>query len=205
MAKNSLFHSENWLWRPFGYIADVFLLSCMWFLCSVPLVTLGASTTALYDCAARCVRGKDQKMFARFFRTFKREFVTSTMSLAVWAAVIAGLYMLVKTYGNTAQVTDASVVVTVALLVIVVAVVGVACWVLPLLSRFTFGFAQLNGTAVKLALANLPRTMILGISTVVAAWLCLQLWIPFFFLPALLALEWTLFIEPVFKKYMEEE
>lgn len=205
MAKNSLFNSENWLWKPFGYVADVVLLSCMWFLCSVPIVTMGAATTALYDCAARCVRGKDQRMFARFFRTFKQEFLTATLCEALWAAIIGGGYFLVKTFGNSVAVTDGTTAATVAMLLIVVVVIGVACWVLPLLSRFTFSFAQLNGTAVKLALANLPRTMALGVVTVAAAYFCVQFWVPFLFLPGILVLIWTALIEPVFQRYMDED
>lgn len=203
MAK-SFFNSDNWIWTPFTLIADVFVLSCLWFICSVPLITMGAATTALYDCAARCVRGKDQKLFSRFFRTFKREFGQSTVCLVFWGVVIAVLYWGVKTFGNCVAVTEGTTVITVALLLGVVVVVGVACWVLPLLSRFTFSFGQLNVTAVKLALANVPRTMLLGIATVAAAWLCLQLWIPFFFLPAVLVLGWTQLLEPVFQKYMNE-
>lgn len=204
MAGN-LFNSEGWFWKPFGWIADILMLSWVWVLCSIPVVTLGAATTAMYDCAARCIRGRDQKMFSRFFRTFKREFGVSTLCLLLWGAVIAGCYLLIRAYGNTVNVTDGSVVVTVALLLLLVTVAGVAAWVLPLLSRFTFSFGQLNLTAVKLALSQMPRTMILGISTVLAVFLCAQFLIPIFFLPALLVLLWTVVMEPVFRKYMEEE
>jgi len=202
MAK--FFSSENWVWKPFDLVADVFLLSCLWFVCSVPIVTMGAATTALYDCVVRCVRGKDERMFARFFRTLKNELIPSALCMALWACIIGGLYSLVKGYGNSVAVTDTTTVITVALLLGVVVAVGVFCWVLPLQSRFTMGFGALNATAVKLALANIPRTMVLGIVTVVAGVICIQLWIPFFFVPAILALIWSWLLEPVFRKFMEE-
>lgn len=201
----SIFNSESFVWKPFGWVADILLMSGLWFVCSVPIVTLGAATTALYDCAVRCVRGRDQKIFARFFRTFKRELGQSVLCELFWAGVIAVGYWLIKTFGNHVAVTDAAVVATVAMLLILVVAVGVACWVLPLLSRFTFSFGPLNATAVKLALANIPRTMALGLSTVVAAWVCIQWWIPFLFVPMLLMLLWSLLLEPVFRKYMPEE
>lgn len=198
------FSSENWVWKPFDLVADVFLLSCLWFVCSVPILTMGAATTALYDCVARCVRGKDERMFARFFRTFKNELIPSALCMALWGCVIGGLFSLVKHYGNSVEVTDTTTVITVALLLGVVVAVGVFCWVLPLLSRFAMGFGHLNATALKLALANLPRTMVLGIVTVVAGVVCIQLWIPFFFVPAVLALIWSWLLEPVFRKFMDE-
>lgn len=199
------FSNENWIWKPFDYIADVFILSGMWFVCSVPVITIGATTTALYDCCARCVRGKDEKLFARFFRTAKREFIPAILSVILWSAIIALGYFLVKAYGNSVQVNNASIVMTTAMLLLLTVVVGIASWVLPVLSRFTFDFVQLNVSAVKLAVAHLPRTMILGISTVCAIYVCIRFWIPFLFLPAILGLVWSFVLEPVFKSYMEPE
>ncbi len=199
------FSNENWIWKPFDYIADVFLLSGIWFVCSLPVITIGATTTALYDCCARCVRGHDRQMFARYFRTAKREFVPATLSVLLWSAIVWLGYLLVKAYGNHVAVTDASVALTTAMLLLLTVVVGIAGWVLPLLSRFTFSIGQLQITAVKLALAHLPRTMILGIVTVLAGYLCIRFWVPFIFLPAVLGLICTWIIEPVFRAYMEEE
>lgn len=200
-----MFNSESFVWKPFGWVVDILLMSGLWFICSVPIVTMGAATAALYDCAARCVRGKDQRVFARFFGTFQRELGQSVLCELFWAAVITAGYWLIRTFGNHVAVTDAAVMATAAMLLILVVVVGVACWVLPLLSRFTFSFGALNATAVKLALIHIPRTMALGLSTVVAAWVCVQWWIPFLFVPMLLMLLWTLLLEPVFQRYMPEE
>lgn len=195
------FSRDNWLWNPFSWIADMVVLSCLWVICSVPLLTIGASTAALYDCAARCVRGTDEKIFARFFRTFRRELVQSVPSLLLWCAVIAGGYAAISLYGNNVSVTSVSVAITTALLLLLTVLVGVAAWVFPLLSRFTFGVVQLNVMAIKLALIHLPRTMALGMITVLAAFLCAQFIAPLFFLPGVLAWVWTFLLERVFRKY----
>ena len=47
----SIFNPENGLWRLVAKFADVLALSVLWLLCSVPLVTLGAATAALYSSA----------------------------------------------------------------------------------------------------------------------------------------------------------
>lgn len=198
------FSRENWIWSPFSWIADMVILSCLWVLCSVPLFTIGASTAALYDCAARCVRGGDEKMFARFFRTFRRELMQSIPSLLLWCIVIIGGYTAISTYGNSVTVTGTSTAITTGLLLLLTVVVGISAWVFPLLSRFTFHIVQLNITAIRLALLHLPRTMALGISTVLAGFLCLQFIAPLFFLPGILALVWTLLLEGIFQKYERE-
>lgn len=205
MAKNSIFNSDNWLWKPFSWVADVFLLSALWLLSSVPLVTMGAATAAAYDTAARCVRGTDRAFFARYFRTFKREWKSATVLFLFWAAIVAGAFGLVKLFGNSVAVTDGSVVLTVAGLLLVAVVLGVACWVLPIQSRFTMSFGAVCAAAARLALGNMPRTMVLGILTALCGWLCLQFWIPFLFLPGILLLLWTVLLEPVFRKFEETE
>lgn len=201
---NRFFSRDNWLWSPFSWVADMVILSCLWVLCSVPLFTIGASTAALYDCTARCVRGGDEKMFARFFRTFRRELMQSIPTILLWCIVIIGGYAAISTYGNSVTVTNTSTAITTGLLLLLTVVVGIAAWVFPLLSRFTFRVVQLNVTAVKLALIHLPRTMALGTSTVFAGFLCLQFIAPLFFLPGILALLWTLLLESVFRKYENE-
>lgn len=198
---NSFFSRDNWIWSPFSWIADMVILSCLWVICSIPLLTIGASTAALYDCAARCVRGGDEKMFARFFRTFRRELVQSIPSLLLWCVVIAGGYAAISAYGNNVTVTGTSTAITTGLLLLLTVVVGIAAWVYPLLSRFTMSFTSLNLMAVRLALIHLPRTMALGIATVLSAFLCLQFIAPLFFLPAILVWIWTLLLEGVFRTY----
>lgn len=196
------FDPESWAWKPFGWIGDVFILSLLWVFCSFPLFTVGAATTALYDAAVHVLRRGEKDTLGRFFHTFKAEFKTSTLSTLLWAAVLGLCYLALRLYGNHVAVTDLSVVITAAGLAVLAVLVGVLCWVFPLLSRFTFGFGGLNGTAVKLALAHLPSTIVLGLVTVLAGFLCLQFLIPIFFLPCLLVLFWSLLMEPAFRQYM---
>ena len=43
-------------------------LNLLWFVCSIPIVTIGASTTALYYAALKVVRDEDSHVSAAFFR-----------------------------------------------------------------------------------------------------------------------------------------
>ena len=199
------FSNENWIWRPFGLVADVLLLSCLWFLGAVLVLPFGAVTAALYDCCARCVRGHDPRLFQRFWRTAKREFVPGLLSTLLWGVILIGGYQLIRLYGNAVTTSDAHVAITAGLLFLLCAVVGIACWVLPVLSRFTLTFGALQRTAVKLAFIHPLRTIVLGVATVLSGFVCLQFWVPFVCLPALLALLWTLLLEPVFRQYMDAD
>ena len=46
-----LFHYDNPIFRAINTIGEIIILNFMWMICSLPIVTIGASTTALmYSC-----------------------------------------------------------------------------------------------------------------------------------------------------------
>ena len=199
--KNSLFNSENWIWQPFGLVADFLILSCLWLIFSIPMVTVGAASAAMYDCCARCIKDGDRALFSRFFRTFRRELLKSIPSTLLWAAILGLLFFLIRSFTGSAAGTDINLVLAYAMVVFLAVAVGIASWVFPLLSRFTFDFASLNMTAIRLALAHLPRTMALGAVNIAAGWLCLRLLMPVMVVPGIAALLSAYLLEPVFKPY----
>lgn len=90
-----VFRYQGWLWRALNTLTDILALSVLWLLCSIPVLTLGAATTALYDSVVRCIRYKQSGPYERFFRTFKNELVPGLLLTLLWGAVAAlGLWML---------------------------------------------------------------------------------------------------------------
>ena len=51
-----VFRYQGGLWRVLNTLTDIMALSVLWLLCSLPVLTLGAATTALYDSVVRCSR-----------------------------------------------------------------------------------------------------------------------------------------------------
>jgi len=196
-----IFNSQNKGWQFIGLLGDLLILSLLWLVCSFPILTLGASTAALYDAAARGIREKATLPYVRFFKTLKAELLRSIPSTLLWLLVLALGLLGIRGYALSVSPGAVSYVTGIAALVLMLLPLGAACWAFPLLSRFTFNFVGLNVTAIKLAVAQLPRTIVLALSAYAFVWLCLRLVLPVFFLPALLALGWSYIIEPVFKKY----
>ena len=85
-----------------------------------------------------------------------------------------------------------------------VLILGILSLVFPMLSRFDNSFGTLMKNSLLLALANMPRTLALGLVNAVTVFLCVRFVVPLFFLPALAALISSLFLEPMFKPYMTE-
>ena len=66
-------------------------LNLLWFICSLPIVTIGASTTALYYCCLKIVRDEDSHIGAMFFRSFRENFKQATV---LWLVLLGvGLFL----------------------------------------------------------------------------------------------------------------
>ena len=83
------------------------------------------------------------------------------------------------------------------------AVLLVTSWVFPILSRFTFGFWDLNRTAVRIALGNILRSAAMAMLVGAGIAACARNYFFVLFVPGLVAWLSTFLIEPVFEKYTE--
>ena len=81
------FSLENPIWKFIGNLADFFLLSCLWYLCCLPVVTAGAATTALYYVTLKMARGQEGQLIPAFFHSFKQNLKQAT---ALWVGVLGG-------------------------------------------------------------------------------------------------------------------
>ena len=64
-------------------------LNILWLVTSLPIVTIGASTTAMYYTALKLHKDKDVTVWKAFFHSFKQNFMQATAIWAVFAAVEA--------------------------------------------------------------------------------------------------------------------
>ena len=66
-------------------------LNILWLICSIPIITIGASSTALYYTCLKIVRGEEKNITAKFFQSFKENFKQSTI---IWLIMLAiGLFL----------------------------------------------------------------------------------------------------------------
>lgn len=202
---NQIFNPDNFFWRCFGKMADVVGLSLLWFLCSLPVITIPAASTALYDCAARCVRGDELTVYSRFFRTFKREFKLVTPAGLIWGGAVLLLMTGSRILAAASQGSQLLATLAVMYYVLMVIPAGMLCWLFPLASRYQLTFRELNRTAIQLWLAHLPSTAVMAALLALCVDITVQLLLPVCCLPCLLALAHSLFVERAFKKHMPEE
>jgi uncharacterized membrane protein YesL len=68
------FHPQSPFFRGVGKVFEVILVSILWFLTSLPIVTVGASTTALYYVCTKVIRHNQGYLFKEYFTCFKNNF-----------------------------------------------------------------------------------------------------------------------------------
>ena len=66
-------------------------LNLLWLICSIPVFTLGAATTALYDVSLKIVRDEETSITRQFFRSFCRNFRQATV---LWLILLAAGLLL---------------------------------------------------------------------------------------------------------------
>lgn len=197
----SFFRPYGPVWNFFNAITDVLLLSLLWCACSLPLITLGASTTALYDAAVHGIRYREPGVYRRFFRTFRREWKTSVPVTLLWGAVLLfGFYVLALLDEAAAEETAAGLMAG-GYRVLMGIPLTAACWSCMLLSRFTYKFRELTVNAVRFLPVHLLQSLAIGAFTWLVCWYCFHYPIALTFAPAVAVIGWSLLAEPVFKKY----
>ena len=50
-------------------------LNLLWFVCSLPVVTIGAATTALYYTSLKVIRGEESSLTQQFFHSFLKYYL----------------------------------------------------------------------------------------------------------------------------------
>lgn len=186
-------------------VADCILLSLLWLVTCIPVVTIGASTTALYYAVNKCIRHSEGGVWKEFRHSFRNNFRQAT---ALWGILIA-LYsaLLACCYCAYLMCMEGYLPVEMLyFLLIVVAVVTLwANYLFPYLAKFHNSVKQICKNCCYIALMNFPKTLILLVVDVVAILAVLIFPLAIAAIPAAGMVVSCYTLEPVFLKYMSEE
>lgn len=142
---------------------DMMCLNILWFLCSIPLVTIGASTTALYTVMLKFVRDEEGYIAKSFFKAFKDNLRQSTV---VWLLLAAAGFIITVDAGLSRYLPgNLSSILWVVFIVLGVLVYCISLYAFPLLARYQNSIRGTLKNAWILTLAKLPYTLLMLLST----------------------------------------
>lgn len=134
---SGLFNYDNPVWRFIGKFFDIMVLNILWCVCSIPIVTIGASTTAAYYVTLKLVRDEDSGTIKSFFKSFKENFKQATM---IWLILLAvGLILGFDLYFFINVQTEASNFRTIMVALfggITIIYLAISLYIFPIQSRF---------------------------------------------------------------------
>ena len=199
---DKMFNPKHEFWQAFSKITDILILSLMWILCCIPIITIGASSTALYDATVKCVRHDETPVYKRFLTVFAKNFKASLLPMMVFIPV--GIVLLLCLDYLDQGAAEGLVVSRIYLslyLVMMIVPVGTAVWCFSSLSRFEFPEKNTLAMALRLCLGHFLHTVAIAVLTMLSIWIVTQNFLFIFFIPCVVSLVQSIFIEKVFLKY----
>ena len=116
-------------------------LNTLWMVCSLPIFTIGASTTALYKVTLKVADETDSTIAKEFFKAFRDNFAQATRIwlIMLLAGILLGTDGYIVSHLRDASTGPMAVIWTLNLALIICAAIVyviVLIYVFPLISRF---------------------------------------------------------------------
>lgn len=185
-------------------ITEFICLMMMWCICSVPIITMGASTTAFYYSFNKSIRRDEGHFWKSFWHSFKLNFKQATLLGVIQAVVIAVLlcncYAVLIFRGSYVPEIMAWILIAIS----VVVLMWTIYW-LPYISKFDNSVKNVLKNSIILLIRNLHWTLLLIVFLVVAAVLIASTTVGIFIVPAIYLALNSIVFEKIFEKYISPE
>ena len=158
------------LMRFLTKIADLMVLNILFCVTSIPLITIGASWTALYSVTLKMVRDEEGSVSRSYFRSFRQNFRQATL---LWLGVLVVLALLVLDIRVLNGMAGGTAPGLLRVGVEILALLGIMVlqYLFPSLARFEASLADTLKNACVMALAYLPKTALMTAAAVGAVWI----------------------------------
>lgn len=151
----ALFDPESPFGRGMEKVWQLMVLNVLWLVCSLPIVTLGAASTALHAVLFALLRGEDDGIVRRFFAAFRDNWKRAS---AAWLVLLLAIALCLFDWRfATLMDSFAWKLMAVALL----QVVGLICtFLFALMARYENTARNHLRNALLLGVGNLPRLLL---------------------------------------------
>lgn len=154
-----MFHPDSWLIRFLTKVCDLLFLNIALVLSCCTVVFSGAGVTALYSITLKMMRGQDCDPVKGFLRALWGNFLPSSFATILLLGDVTLLAILRSVlYAETLLMPP---VVFVLLAILAVLLTALLSYLFPLLARYENTFLNHLSNAARLALANLPVTVLI--------------------------------------------
>ena len=160
-----LFDLDSPLMNILNKMADLMWLNILTLICCIPIVTAGASLTAMHYMALKIVRNEECYITRGFFKSFKENFKQATIIwfiLLLAAGVIAGDFYIITETGM-----ELNNVIKIIIMAAAVLVLFTATFVFPVLAKFENTIKRTLKNAFVMSILQFPKTILMVILGIV--------------------------------------
>lgn len=187
-------------------VADIFLLSILWLIFSLPIVTMGAATTAVYYVAINRLSNREGYVLKGFWKSFKMNFKQSTIVHLILMALLVVIALNIYSLNYIIEFNGffKSLLFGVQfLLLIEIAFVNI--YIYGIISKFEMNLKETFKLAFLLAHKHLFTTITILVSIGILFFVLYYLnsFLFLIVLPALIIFVTSFFLLMVFKKYTD--
>lgn len=179
----NLFNLDSPLMQGLNKIADLMWLNVLTIICCLPIITAGASLTAMNYVVLKIVRDEETYITKSFFKSFKDNFIQGTI---IWILfVLAGLILI----GDFMIMRDSnfqfSNIIQIAIMVAAILVLLDAVFVFPVLAKFDNTVGKTIKNALMIGIMQFPKAILMiilyAIPVIIAVFIVSWLPITFMF------------------------
>ncbi len=201
----SFFNLDNKLFQSVNKAVDCVTLSMLWLLCCIPVVTVGAASTAVYYTINKVIRHGRGYLWSEYWHAFRVNFKQATLAWLIVLATLAIMAIDSAFMRQLAESGQSTGILSIVFLVLFFLVLVWAGYVFSYLARFENSLWQTLKNSAFMAIVHLPWTLLVLVLVVVS---CLAVYVIFpliLVVPAVYAMLLNQILEKIFKKYMSPE
>jgi len=156
---SSFFDLDSPMMRFLNKVADIVILNLLTLICCIPIVTIGASFTALHYVALKVARNEEGYIIRSFFKSFKQNFKQATVIWLIFLGVLGVVFVdfwILKDMMDTIYLVLKG-----ALLVVTAVTLFTLTFAFPVLAKFDNTIGRTIKNAFFISVLQLPRTLVI--------------------------------------------
>lgn len=164
MNFGNLFSMDNPVWKYLGRIWDAIWLTLLWLVFSLPVITVGASTTALFYVAQKIVKEEEGAVTKQFVAAFRSNFKQATIIWLIMA--VLGVVLGVNLWFYHQVDTSFAKTFMIVLIIFTYVYLMVFHYIFAVLARFDNSVKNLFALSFLLSMKNFGWTLLMITLTV---------------------------------------
>ena len=179
-------------------IINFLLLNILWVVCSIPLVTAGASTCAAFYVSLKMVNDEEVNVIRMFFKAFKQDFLQGTIMLCITSPCVTLSYFM----WHYILQNDINLLLVLGAIVVTFILIIINFYSYPLIARYSNSIKNIIRNSAGITVQHFKTTILTIV--VAAAEIAIMFIVPLvtiaglFFIPELVVYTISKTAKPIF-------